>query len=127
VATIEEMVANRLPDEAELFSASVGTYIEESVGLLQSLVEFKGKSEADLSVAQKSLIADMAAKALLMPARSKYKKDLAKVEGDGAGKAELVDKLKFLQDCETAFDRSIAEKRRLLSIVDAGVAMMVVS
>lgn len=120
------MIANRLPDEAELFSASISTFIEESIGLLQSLAEFRGKSEADLSIAQRSLVADMAAKALLMPARSKYKKELAEVEGDGAGKAKLVDKLRFLQDCESAFDRSIAEKRRLLSIVDTGVAMVVV-
>jgi hypothetical protein len=126
MATIAEMVANRLPDEAALFAASVGTFIEESLGLVQTLEEFKGKAEADLSTAQKSMVADMAAKALLIPARSRYMKEMAEVEGDQAGKAKFVDKLKFLQDCEKEFSRSIEEKRRLLNIVDNGVAMVVV-
>jgi hypothetical protein len=126
VATIAQMVANRLPDEAALFAASLPVYVEESVGLVQSLADFAGKAEADLSMAQKSLVADMAAKALLLPARSHYKKEMAKVEGDQAGKAEFVDKLKFLQDCERELEKSISEKRRLLSIVDSGVAMIVV-
>jgi hypothetical protein len=126
MATIIEMVANRLPDEAALFAASVPTFIEENLGLVQSLAEFKGKSEADLSIAQKSLVADMAAKDLIMPAMSKYKKEMSKVEGDQAGKAEFNDKLKFLAKMESRLEGSIETKRRLLNIVDNGVAMVVV-
>ena len=122
-ATILDMVNNRLPDEAEIFSASLGTVIEEA----QALAGFEGTAEADLSTLQKSLVADMAAKALILPAMSKYKKSLTSAEGDGAGKAEFVDKLKFLQEMEKKLTASILEKREKVSAAaDTGVPMVVV-
>lgn len=127
MATIAEMVANRLPDEAALFAASVPTFIEESIGLLQSLPEFAGKGEADLSIAQKSLVADMAAKELIVPAMSKYKSAMSEIQGDDAGKAVFNNKLQFLKEMEGRLTTSIKEKRRLLNVVDTGVAMVVVS
>lgn len=116
------MLKNRLPDEAALFAASLEVTIEEA----QALAGYEGTAEADLSTTRKSLVADLAAKALLLPARSHYKKEMSKVEGDGAGKAEFVDKLKFLDQMEAALERSIAERRRGVSSVDTGVAMVVV-
>lgn len=122
MATILDMLKNRLPDEAALFAASLAVTIEEA----QALAGYEGIAEADLTTTRKSLIADLAAKALLLPARSHYKKEMSKVEGDGAGKAEFVDKLKFLDQMEAALSRSIAERRQGLSNVDSGVAMIVV-
>jgi hypothetical protein len=123
MATILEMLQNRLPDEAVLFAASLAVTIEEA----QALAGYEDTLEADLTTTRKSLIADLAAKALLLPARSHYKKEMSKVEGDGAGKAEFVDKLKFLNEMETALNRSIAERRQGISSVDTGVAMVIVS
>jgi hypothetical protein len=123
MATILEMLQNRLPDEAALFAASLAVTIEEA----QAFAGYEGTAETELSTTRKSLIADVAAKALLLPARSHYKKEMAKVEGDGAGKAEFVDKLKFLNEMETALDKSINLRRQGIAPVDTGVAMVLVS
>jgi len=122
MATILQMLQNRLPDEAALFAASLAVTIEEA----QAQAGYEDTAEADLSTTRKSLVADLAAKALLLPARSLYKKEMAKVEGDGAGKAEFVDKLKFLNEMESALTRSIAERRQGIAPTDTGVAMVVV-
>ena len=120
MATLTAMVASRLPDEAALFAASLGGLLEEA----QSDAGFEGIAENDLSTRQKSLIADLAAKALILPAMSKYKKSMAAVEGDGAGKAEFADKLKFLQEMEKKLVASITERKAALSIAsDSGVPM----
>jgi hypothetical protein len=122
MATIGEMVANRLPDEAVLFEPSLVSFIEESA----ALAGFDGVPEQDLTTLQKSLVADMVAKALILPAMSKYKKDLASAEGDGAGKAEFADKLKFLKEMETKLATDIEEKRSKVSAsVDTGVPLVV--
>lgn len=121
--TLADMVTNRLPDEAALFVASLGAFIEEA----QAEAGFEEILEADLSTRQKSLIADLAAKELLLPAMSKYKKALAAAEGDGAGKAEFVDKLQFLREMEKKLTASILERRAALSTAaDPGAPMIVV-
>jgi len=122
MATIVKLVQNRLPDEAALFAASLGDAIEEA----QAQAGYEGILEADLSTTRKSLIADLAAKALLLPAKSHYKKEMAKVEGDGAGKAEFVDKLKFLNEMEVTLNKSIAERRQGIAPTDTGVGMVLV-
>ncbi len=120
MATILQMVQNRLPDAAALFAASLGTVIEEA----QALAGYEGTAESALSTLQKSLVADLAAKALILPAMSKYKKSLSAAEGDGAGKAEFVDKLRFLQEMERKLTAAITEKTAKLSTAaDAGVPM----
>lgn len=121
--TILDMVNNRLPDEAALFAASLAAVIEEA----QAAAGFEDILEANLSTRQKSLVADLAARALIMPAMSKYKKSLEEAEGDGAGRAKFADKLKFLQEMKTSLEASIVERRALLSTAtDTGVPMMVV-
>lgn len=122
MATILQMLQNRLPDEAALFAASLEVTIEEA----QALAGYEGTAETELTTTRKSLIADLAAKALLLPAKSHYKKEMAKVEGDGSGKAEFVDKLKFLNEMEATLNSSIVERRRGISTVDTGVAMVLV-
>ena len=67
MTTISQMVKNRLPDEAELFASSLASFVEEA----GALAGFEGIPEDSLSVLQKSLVADMAAKALILPAMSK--------------------------------------------------------
>jgi hypothetical protein len=117
------MVKSRLPDEAALFAASLPVVIEEA----QALAGFEGVNEADLSTTRKSLVADYAAKALLLPARSHYKKEMSKVEGDQAGKVEFADKLKFLDTMETTLSKSIIERRAAIgTATDTGCAMVVV-
>ncbi len=124
--TLLEMLQNRLPGEAALFAASLGGFIEEA----QALAGFEGTAEADLSTLQKSLIADMAAKAMILPAMSKYKTSLTKAAGDGSGSAEFVDKLKFLTEMELKLARGILEKKQQLAkaanSTDTGVPMIVV-
>jgi adenylosuccinate synthase len=123
MATILDMVKNRLPDEAALFVASLGAYIEEAI----ADAGYEGTAEADLSTRQKSLVADMAARALITPAMSRYKKDLEEAEGDGAGKAKFADKLKFLQEMKKDLEKSIADRKAALSTAaDAGIPMIVV-
>lgn len=123
MATILDMIKYRLPDEAALFAASLGAVIEEA----QADAGLEGILEANLSTRQKSLIADFAAKALIIPAMSKYKKSLEEAEGDGAGKAKFADKLKFLQEMKKDLDASIVTRRAALSTaVDTGVPMIVV-
>lgn len=123
MATLSDMVAARLPDEAVLFAASLPGLIEEA----QADAGFEGVAEADLSIRQKSLIADLAAKALILPAMSRYKKDLSKAQGDGAGTVEFSDKLKYLQEMEKRLAASILERRAALdTAVDAGCAMVMV-
>jgi hypothetical protein len=123
MATILDMVKNRLPDEAALFAASLGAVIEEA----QADAGLEDILEADLSTRQKSLVADLAAKALITPAMSKYKKSLEEAEGDGAGRAKFADKLKFLQEMKGTLDASIVQRRAALSAaVDTGVPMILV-
>lgn len=123
MATVLDMVKNRLPDEAALFAASLGTFIEEAI----ADAGYEGTAEADLSTRQKSLVADMAARALITPAMSKYKKDLEEAEGTDAGKAKFADKLKFLQEMKRDLEKSIIERREALgSATDTGVPMVVV-
>lgn len=117
--TLTEMVAGRLPDEAALFAASLGGFIEEA----QADAGFEGIAEAGLSIRQKSLVADLAAKALILPAMSKYKKSVEEAEGDGAGKAKFADKLAFLKQMESRLAASIAERKAALATAaDTGVA-----
>lgn len=124
MATLLEMLQNRLPDEAVLFAASLAATLEEA----QADAGYEGTLEADLSIRQKSLIADLAAKALITPAMSKYKTSLDKAEGDDAGKVEFADKLKFLQEMKKDLEKSIIERKAALSAAaDSGVAMIVVS
>ena len=121
--TILDMVNNRLPDEAALFAASLGAFTLEA----QAEAGFEAIAEGDLSTRQKSLVADLAAKALILPAMSKYKKALAAAEGDGAGKAQFVDKLQFLREMERKLAASIVERRAALSTAaDPGAPMVVV-
>ena len=123
MATIKEMVINRLPDVADLFAGSLDSFIEES----RALAGFEGVAEADLTTVQKSLIADMVAKALILPAMSKYKKAMQAAEGEGAGKAEWVDKLKFLKEMGIKLEKDIREKKSTSgTIVDTGIPMIVV-
>jgi len=123
MASILDMLKNRLPDEAVLFAASLAVTIEEAV----ADAGYEGTAEADLSTRQKSLIADLAAKALLLPARSHYKKEMAEVEGDDAGKAKFVDKMKFLNDMQAILEKSIIERKAALgTAVDGGAAMVFV-
>ena len=120
MATIAEMVQNRLPDEAAIFAASLGAFIEEA----QAEAGCEEIASGDLSTRQKSLIADLAAKALILPAMSKYKKAVEEAEGDGAGKAKFADKLKFLQEMEKKLVASITERKAALAIAsDSGVPM----
>jgi hypothetical protein len=123
MATILQMLQNRLPDETTIFAASLAVTIEEA----QALAGYETISEADLETTKKSLIADLAAKALLLPARSHYKKEMSKVEGDGAGKVEFSDKLKFLNEMETTLDKSIVLRRQGIAPADTGVAMVIVN
>ncbi len=129
MATILDMVRTRLPDEAVLFAASLAVVIEEAT----SDAGYEGTSEDALTTRQKSLIADLAAKALLLPARSHYKKEMAKVEGDQAGKVEFVNKLQFLDTMTSTLTTSINERRQNPTSIapgssgsDAGVPMIVV-
>jgi hypothetical protein len=123
MATILDMLENRLPDEAVLFTGSLDTFIEES-GALAGL---DGVAEGDMTVLQKSLVADMAAKALILPAMSHYKKALAKAEGDGAGSAEWTDKLAFLVKMESKLETDIADKKSQIGAgTDTGVPLTVV-
>jgi hypothetical protein len=123
MATIAEMTQNRLPDEAELFSASLGTFVEEA----KALAGYDGVAEADMTILQKSLVADMAAKALILPSMSKYKKALSKAEGEGAGTAEFVDKLNFLKAMQAKLAADIEEKKEKIGgEADTGVPMTVV-
>jgi len=124
MATILEMTQNRLPDEAGLFSASLDSFIEES----KALAGYDEIEESELSTLQKSLVADMSAKALILPSMSHYKKALAKAEGEGAGTAEFADKLKFLQEMMSKLDNDIREKKAsLASAVDTGVPLTIVN
>ncbi len=124
MAAISQMVANRLPDEAELFAGSLDSFIEES-GALAGL---EGVAEVDMTVLQKSLVADMAAKELLLPSMSEYKKAMAKAEGEGAGTAEFVDKLKFLDKMDIKLTNSISDKKAQIGdSTDPGVPMVVVT
>ena len=123
MATILDMVQYRLPDEADLFSSSLSALIEEN----KALAGFEDVLETELTVLQKSLIADKAAQALILPAMSHYKKSLSKAEGEGAGTAEFSDKLKFLQEMQKKLAADIEEKRSNLSAVtDTGVPLTVV-
>jgi hypothetical protein len=123
VASILDMVKNRLPDEAAAFAASLAVVIEEA----QAEARLEGTVEENLSTRQKSLIADLAAKALIIPAMSKYKKSLEEAEGDDAGRVKYSDKLKFLQQMKKDLEASIVERRTALSAAsDTGVAMIVV-
>jgi len=123
MASLLDMVRNRLPDEAALFAASLGSVIEEA----QADAGLEGTPEAQLSTRQKSLVADLAAKALIMPAMSKYKKSMEEAEGDDAGKVKFADKLKFLQEMKKDLETSIAERRSALATAtDTGVAMILV-
>ena len=123
MATIIDMIKNRLPDEAALFAASLAVTIEEA----QADAGYEETAEAELSTRQKSLIADMAAKALIPPAMSKYKTSLEEAEGDGAGKAKFADKLKFLQEMKKDLEKSIIDRKAALSTAsDTGVAMVLV-
>lgn len=120
MATLTEMVSNRLPDEAALFAASLGDFVEEAL----ASAGYEGVAEGSLSVLQKSLVADHAAKALILPALSKYKKSLEEMEGDGAGKARFADKLKWLQEMDKRLTTSINDKSaKVSSAADAGVPM----
>lgn len=119
MATIADMVSNRLPDEAALFAASLGDFVEEAL----ASAGYEGIAEATLTVLQKSLVADHAAKALILPALSKYKKSMEEMEGDGAGKAKFADKLKWLQEMDKRLAVSIADKLAALGNTDAGVPM----
>ena len=124
MATILEMLTNRLPDEAGLFAESLETFIEES-GALAGL---ENVAQADMTVLQKSLVADMAAKALILPAMSKYKTALARAEGEGAGEAEWADKLAFLKQMEAKLATDIADKKAQIGAgTDTGVPLQVVS
>ncbi len=124
MATILDMVGNRLPDEAVLFAGSLEAFIEES-GALAGL---EGVAEADMTVLQKSLVADMAARALILPSMSKYKTALARAEGDGAGEAEWADKLAFLKQMEAKLETDIADKKAQIGAgSDTGVPLQVVS
>lgn len=124
MAFILDMVKNRLPDEAALFAASLAVTIEEA----QADAGYEGTAEAELSTRQKSLIADLAAKALITPAMSKYKSSLEEAEGDGAGKAKFADKLQFLREMKKTLEASITERKAVLSsAADSGVAMIVVT
>ena len=123
MASLLDMVTDRLPDEAAVFAASLARKIEEA----QADADLEGTPEDQLSIRQKSLVADLAAKALIMPAMSKYKKSLEEAEGDDAGKVKFTDKLKFLQVMKKDLEASIAERRAALSqAADTGVAMIVV-
>jgi hypothetical protein len=123
MATILDMVRNRLPDEAALFAASLAVVIEEAI----ADAGYEGTAEEALSTRQKSLIADLAAKALILPAMSKYKKAIAEAEGDGAGKAKFADKLDFLKRMESTLIVSITERKAALgTATDSGVAMVIV-
>ncbi|MCP3923001.1 MAG: hypothetical protein GY714_10485 [Desulfobacterales bacterium] len=124
MATILKMVQNRLPDEAEIFADSVLDFIEEN----QAKVGLDGINESELSTLQKSLIADKTAKNLILPAMSRYKKDLKNAEGEGSGTAEWVDKLNFLKQMKKDLEESIQENEKSVSgtITDRGVAMKLV-
>ncbi len=123
MTTISQMVHNRLPDEAALFAGSLDSFIEES-GALAGL---EGVAEADMTVLQKALVADMAAKSLILPAMSHYKKALAKAEGEGAGTAEFADRLAFLNRMEAKLAADIREKQSMAPVtVDTGVPLVVV-
>ena len=123
MASILDMVKNRLPDEAALFAASLAVTIEEA----QADADLEGVLEADLSTRQKSLVADLAARALITPAMSKYKKAAEEAEGDDAGKVKFADKLKFLQEMKKDLEASIVTRRAALSTAaDTGVPMIVV-
>ncbi len=123
MASINEMVGARLPDEAELFATSLDTLIEEAT----ALEGWEGMAEADLSTLQKSLIADLTAQALILPAMSHYKKAIAEAQGDGAGTARFADKLQFLNHMEIKLTESINDKRgRLDAAADTGVPLAMV-
>jgi len=123
MATLAELVENRLPDEAALFAASLPTFIEEA----QAEAGYEGLAEADLSTLQKGLIADKAAKALILPAMSKYKKSLKAAEGDGSGSATFVDKLDFLTKMDIRLDAAIAKKEETLQdATHGGVPLVIV-
>jgi hypothetical protein len=124
MASILKMVQNRMPDEAELFADSVLDFIEEN----QAKVGLEGVAEDDITTLQKSLIADKSARNLILPAMSKYKKDLKKAEGDGSGAAEWGDKLSFLKQMDARLKESILENEKEASeaIIDTGISMQVV-
>jgi|GEM_PF-1919215 len=124
MTTILQMLTNRLPDEAQLFADSLDSFIEES----GALAGYEGVAEADLTVLQKSLVADIAAKALILPAMSHYKKAMAKAEGEGAGTAEFVDKLAFIDKMDTKLATDILDKKaKIGSGADTGVPLVVVT
>lgn len=123
MATLADMVNNRLPDEAVLFAASLETFIEEA----RAEAGYETLAEAELGTLQKSLVADMTAKALILPAMSKYKKAVEEAEGDGAGRAKFADKLTFLQEMDRRLEASIEKKQAKLSTAaDPGVPMQIV-
>lgn len=123
MATILEMLENRLPDEAALFSDSLAAFIEES----KALAGYEDVLEGDLTVLQKSLIADMAAHALILPAMSQYKKSLSKAEGEGAGTAEFSDKLNFLKEMQKKLGADIeAKQAKIEAVTDTGIPLVVV-
>lgn len=123
MSSILEMLQNRLPDEAVIFAASLATFLEEA----QAEAGVEEIAETDLSTLQKGLIADIAAKALILPSMSKYKKSLESAEGDGSGSATYVDKLKFLREMDNRLNMAILTKQEKLETAsDCGVPLIVV-
>jgi len=124
MVTINELIAAKMPDEAEIFSSSLEIFISEAM----ALAGFDGKVEGDLSDIEKSLIADMAAESLVMPSLSHYKKSIKKAEGEDAGSVEYFDdKLEWLKEIKEILKESIRVKWDKISWFGSiGVPMLLV-
>jgi hypothetical protein len=98
---ISDLVALRLPKEAELLASQLNAIISEALG------HYGYTDENNLTDLQRSMVADKAALALIPPALSHYAQEML-LDHEGA-KEEIQDKVKFLKMAQTNLKQSLAE------------------
>lgn len=99
---IADLVALRLPKEAELLASQLDAIIGEALG------HYGYANEAQLTELQKSMVADRAALALVPPALSHYAYEML-LDHEGAGE-KIQDKIKYLKMAQKNLEKRLAER-----------------
>lgn len=110
------LVENRLVSTAEVLKKVNSSLIETTIEEVKAVYGFEEKEDDELSVLQKSYIADLVAAAVLKYGLDRYKEDANAKTGPDTLVHEAQDKLKYLTEQINRFEKDAKLKAGKLGL-----------
>jgi hypothetical protein len=118
--TIKGLVENRLLSTKTIIGELSTNLFENTTEEIMAVAGYEGKKDEELSILEKSYLADLIAAAILHYSLDRYKEDAKSVAGPDSMVREDQNKLAYLQEQLTGFEAAATQKAGKLGLGTGG-------